>query len=257
MIPGRYRLECERRGEAAVAAWVPRIESLVSDDGTLRTAAVLMAIDMACGAAAGLAVLPDWTVTADTEVHFLAPVEEGPLRVDAECLRSGKKMSVAQATLVDEGAADKPVAIATANHGVMTPKFQPFFGSMAVGARRRFQVPASPEGESLETYFGLEAMADGGIRAPLGPKTCNPWGIFHGGLHGLLVDAAVRGADAGPLRSMSIRFLNPVREGDAIARVVARHDRGADSILRVEVRDAKNERTASVAHGVCDLRGQS
>lgn len=53
-------------------------------------------------------------------------------------------MSVSEARLFDEGNGDRLVAIATVNHGSMTPAFEPFLASMNVGASRPFSVPHHP-----------------------------------------------------------------------------------------------------------------
>ena len=103
-IPGRYGFYVERTGPAAVAGRIPREPSLTDRDGNLRTAAVLMGVDMTCGMAGGLGVLPNWTVTADADVHLVGACRVGPLRVDATNVRAGRSMSVVEARAVDEGA---------------------------------------------------------------------------------------------------------------------------------------------------------
>lgn len=246
-IPGRYHLVFERIGESKLKAWVPLIPSMRAEDGTMRAAALLMAVDMACGASAGLGVLPDTAITADSEVHFLSPVTRGPLRIESECLRAGRKMSVAEARLFDEGNGDALVAFASANHGVMTPSFEPPISLVEVGAQYAYPVPDHPEGESLECYFGLQ-VAGGQARAPMTERTCNPFGMFHGGLHGLIIESIARAEGVVTPLSVSIRFLNAVREGDAVARVVDRRERSGGELLRIEVRDSKNDRIASIAH---------
>ena len=253
-IPGRYGVEVERTGPRSVACRLPLQPSLRAADGSMRCAAILMGVDMACGMSAGLGVFPEWTLTADAEVHLLGPCMEGPLRVDARCIRAGRKMSVAEARLVDEGANDRLVAVATGNHGVMTPNFEPPIASMETGARQRFASPAVPETESLEETFGLRLDA-GVARIPLSDRSRNPWGILHGGLHGLLIDAVARAAKLEP-RHLVLRFMNPVREGDAVARVIERYDPAGPGtpavspggLARIEVVDSANDRVAVLAH---------
>ena len=246
-IPGRYGLVLTRTGESTVSGHVPALPSLFEASGAaLRPAALLMGIDMASGLSAGLAALPAWSVTADTDVHFLAPCRKGPLRIDASCIRAGRHMAIAQARLHDEGDDDRLVAVATANHGLLVPKFEPFLAGKGPGASHVFPVPEHPPEQSLEDYFGLR-VEGGAARLPLDERTTNPWGFLHGGLHGLLVDALVGAAGLPAPRSACLRFLNPVRNGAAEARIVERHERGDGALLRIEVRDTEVDRLALVA----------
>ena len=121
-IPGRYGVEIERT-DSGTSTFVPLRPDLAALDGSLRIAAVLMGIDMGAGITAGQAVLPGWTVTADIETHLVGRCTVGPLRVDARAIKPGRTMSVVECRVVDAGAADQLVALATANHGVLEPTF--------------------------------------------------------------------------------------------------------------------------------------
>ena len=246
-IPGRYGYSVERTGPVAAAGRVPLEPSLTDDSGNLRTAAVLMAIDMTCGMAGGLGVLPNWTVTADADVHFVGPCRVGPLRVDAVNVRAERTMSVAEVRAVDEGADDALVAIATANHGVLESSFEHRLATAAAGDVQRFARPDHPPGESIETYFGL-SVDDETVSIALDERTTNPWGIFHGGLHGLLVDTCARQAGLGSFVHVGMRFLNAVKEGPAVARLTDSVARDDQRILRIEVRDAASDRLAVIGH---------
>lgn len=246
-IPGRFGYRLERAGPVEVTGWIDPMPSTRAADGTLGTAALLMAADMTCTMAAGLGVLPRWTVTADADLWIVDDCRVGPLRAEAVCLRAGRTMSVSSARLVDEGDGDRLVALATANNGVLTPRFEHFMARSEIGDVKVFARPEFPEDETLEAYFGLRE-ANGEIVAPLGPRTTNPWGIFHGGLHGLLVEHAARAGGITAPRQLGLRFLNPVREGSAVARAVEVFDRDEDRVAKVEVRDTGNDRVAVVAH---------
>lgn len=246
-IPGRYGYTVERTGTAATAGRIPLSPSLVDDRGGLRTAAVLMGIDMTCGMAGGLGVLPNWTVTADADVHLVGACSIGPLRVDAVNVRAGRSMSVVEARAVDEGDGDALVALATANHGVLVSSFEHRLATASNGEVQRFARPDHDPDASLESYFGLESTADG-VAIALDERTTNPWGIFHGGLHGLLVDTCARRAGLGEVHHVSMRFLNAVREGPAVALATEVLPRGRNRIVRVEVRDRGTDRLAVIAH---------
>jgi len=248
-IPGRYGYWIERTGAQAVAGRIPMFPSLAAPDGTMRSAAVLMAIDMTCGMAAGIGVLPKWTVTADAEVHFFDPCRVGPLRVDAVGVRAGRTMSIVEARVVDEGADDALVALVTANHGVLDSAFDHFLADAEIGDTQQFARPEHLDDQSLEEYFGL--VVDGGtVCIPRDVRTINPWASLHGGLHGLLVDTAATLAGIDTVDDVVMRFLNPVRTGPAVATVVHDHARRDERVLRIEVRDGVDGRLALMAHVV-------
>ena len=131
-IPGRYGVTITHT-ETGTATRIPLRPDLAAEDGSLRLAAVLMGIDMGAGLAAGGAVLPKWTVTADIETRIVGRCVVGPLRVDSTPIKPGRTMSVVECRLVDEGADDALVALATANHGVLEPTFDDSLQHLEVG----------------------------------------------------------------------------------------------------------------------------
>lgn len=245
-IPGRYGYSIERVGPQAVAGRVPMAPDLLDESGALGHAAVLMAVDMTCTMAAGLGVLPDWTVTADVAINVVGSCTIGPLRVDADGLRAGRTMSVVQARVVDEGADDALVGLVTANNGVLASDFAHRIADAGPGDVHSFARPAIGDG-SIDAYFGLIAE-QGRYSLPIGTRTTNPWGILHGGLLGLLVDRVVRGAAISDVDDIVMRFLRPVRTGPAVASCVDDVTTAMRRVLRVEVTDGVSGRLAAIAH---------
>lgn len=243
-IPGRYGVEVERT-EFGTSTFVSLRPDLADADGRLRVAAVLMGIDMGAGLAAGQAVVPGWTVTADIEARLVGSCTVGPLRVDSRSIKPGRTMSVVESRVVDAGADDALVALATANHGVLEPTFDDEFRMMDVGARRDFAPPADP-GESLEAYFGIDLEADE-LQIDITERTRNPWGILHGGLTGLLVEQAARRAGVVEPCDFVTRYLRAVKEGPGVIRVAETVDRGEQRLVRVELIDAGTGTVAVVA----------
>ncbi|MEM9203783.1 MAG: hypothetical protein AAGC53_19245 [Actinomycetota bacterium] len=243
-IPGRYGIVITKT-EAGTATHIPLRPDLVAADGSLRLAAVLMGIDMGAGLAAGGAVLPKWTVTADIETRVLGRCMVGPLRVDSTAIKPGRTMSVVSARIVDEGNDDALVALATANHGVLEPTFDDALRHLDVGDVRVFAEPEQPT-DSLEDYFGLDVV-DGGLRLDITERTRNPWGILHGGLIGLLVEQEARRAGIAEPADLVVRYLRAVEHGPAIVRVVESADRDDTRLVRLEVLDAGRDRVAVVA----------
>jgi len=249
-IPGRYGISITRAGQVAVTTHVPLEPGLSGPDGALRPAVVLMAIDMACGMSAGLGVVPNWTVTADTEVRFVGRCVVGPLRVDARCIRPGRNQSLSTAMVYDEGAGDALVAIATANHGVLKPEWDTFMANTPIGSVHRFRRPGIVVGDTLEDSFGIDSIGhdrEAIVSAPLDDRTRNPWGIFHGGLTGLLVENAASAAGVHTPTDIVLRFMRPIRQGPVEARVVDVVRRERDSLVSVEVWDKSADRLAVIA----------
>lgn len=243
-IPGRYGIEIERT-DFGTSTSVPMRPDLADGDGSMRLAAVLMSIDMGAGLAAGQAVLPGWTVTADIETRVVGRCTVGPLRVDSRPIKPGRTMSVVESRVVDAGAEDALVALSTANHGVLEPTFDDSLNSMQVGDVRVFAPPADP-GPSLEAYFGVDLNAEE-LRIDIDERTRNPWGILHGGLTGLLMEQAARRAGVAEPTDLVVRYLRAVKEGPGVVRLVETVDRDDTRLVRLELVDAGADRVAVVA----------
>lgn len=243
-IPGRYGVTITRTAEGT-ATRIPLRPDLAAADGSLRLAAVLMGIDMGAGLAAGGAVLPMWTVTADIETRIVGPCTVGPLRVDSIPIKPGRTMSVVQSRLVDEGADDALVALSTANHGVLEPTFDDSLQHMDTGGVRVFAAPDDPGG-SLEEYFGIEAD-EAQVRVAITDRTRNPWGILHGGLTGLMMETAARAAGVAEPTDLVVRYLRAVHEGPAMTRVVEVVDRPGGRLVKIEMVDSGTGKLAATA----------
>ena len=243
-IPGRYGVTITKT-EAGTATRVPLRADLADDDGSLRLAAVLMGIDMGAGLAAGGAVLPKWTVTADIETRIVGACTVGPLRIDSTPIKPGRTMSVVESRIVDEGAGDALVALSTANHGVLEPTFDDSLQHMDTGGVRVFTPPDDP-GPSLEAYFGVRATGDQ-VEVEITERTRNPWGILHGGLTGLMMEQAARRAGVAAPTDLMMRYLRAVQTGPAIVRLIETVDRGETRLVRLHLVDAGTDRVAAMA----------
>ena len=243
-IPGRYGITITR-AESGTSARVPLRPDLAAEDGSLRLAAVLMGIDMGAGLAAGGAVLPKWSVTADIETRIVAACTVGPLRIDSTPIKSGRTMSVVQSRLVDEGNDDALVALSTANHGVLEPTFDDSLQHLDVGDVRVFAEPPVHD-DSLERYFGLR-RTDDGVAIDITERTRNPWGILHGGLTGMMIETTARRVGIDEPTDLVVRYLRAVREGPAATRVVEMVDRPAGRLVKIEMVDTGTGEVAATA----------
>ena len=78
--------------------------NLVNIRGALQGGLVATLIDIAAGRLASTVVGPDRDVTtADMNVHFLAPIIEGPARAEATIVRAGRRLIVTSVDVTDVG----------------------------------------------------------------------------------------------------------------------------------------------------------
>lgn len=87
--------------------------------GALQGGLVATLIDIAAGILAGRHVAADQDVTtADLNIHYLAPVVDGPARAEATVVRAGKRLIVTAVDLFDVGR-DRLAARATLSFAVL------------------------------------------------------------------------------------------------------------------------------------------
>lgn len=87
--------------------------------GALQGGLVATLIDIAAGRLAGNVVGPDQDVTtADMNVHYLAPIMQGPARAEATIVRAGRRLVVLSVDVTDKGR-DRLAARATLSFAVL------------------------------------------------------------------------------------------------------------------------------------------
>jgi uncharacterized protein (TIGR00369 family) len=92
---------------------------LVNVRGAIQGGLVATLIDIAAGRLAGSASGSGNNVTtADMNVHFLAPIIEGPARAEASIVRAGKRLVVTSVDVFDVGR-DRLAARATLTFAVL------------------------------------------------------------------------------------------------------------------------------------------
>ncbi|WP_286275863.1 PaaI family thioesterase [Mycobacterium antarcticum] len=96
--------------------------NLVNIRGALQGGLVATLIDIAAGRLASNVVGPDRDVTtADMNVHFLAPIIEGPARAEATIVRAGRRLIVTSVDVTDVGR-DRLACRATLSFAVLEPR---------------------------------------------------------------------------------------------------------------------------------------
>lgn len=95
-----YRMITET--DERVVMEMPNRPDLANVRGALQGGLVATLIDIAAGILAGRHVAENQDVTtADLNIHYLAPVVEGPARAEATIVRAGKRLIVTAVDLTD------------------------------------------------------------------------------------------------------------------------------------------------------------
>jgi len=205
----------------------------------------VVTIDSLGGFLCGLCVQPEWIVTTSMMATVADLSHRGPLRLHGRILRRGKNAVVAALEVVDEGAADRPVAAVTMTSAVLDP------GTMDLRFARPVAIPMSPpdpDAPPPEQFFCIEPGNGPVTRLELADRLRNPWGILHGGAVAMLADvAACRAVQAGdpepdPGRPVAaadtvLHYLRPVKVGPVEARCQVLGSTPGRAIVRVAIHD--------------------
>jgi uncharacterized protein (TIGR00369 family) len=179
-------------------------------DGSLRIGVLATLLDSVGGLVTGMAVLPDWVVTADLSVRTWAPIRGERVHGESRLLRRGRSTAIGEVVLHD-GDPSSPCGAGILTSGVLTPDF-PLpreIGEVMVPPHR----PEPPGGHvPLGEWLGFAARADGGELA-VRTKLLNPWGMVHGGVTAMLVELAVETATGRLVDDLHLRYLRPGRVG--------------------------------------------
>ncbi len=218
----------------------------------LGAGAMLAVTDAVGGLNGGLAVLPRWVVSTNQRLRVVRLEHVGPVRLRSRILRTGRHAVVAAVDVVDEGAHDALVASAV----VTSAALEPVNGAPKWERPARLNPPEPPPlPHRLRDELGMNrveggAHADGDVRVlmDLTDRVLNPWGIMHGGVIGLLVEAVAEEAvPGGALTDAVVHFLRPGRVGPVEARAVVLGARPDGTVLDVVTHDLGADRGMSVA----------
>ena len=245
-----FELAARRAADETMSTWIDLRPDLVDASGAALVAVIAYLVDSSVGMAAGFAALPQWVVTADIDLHLVARATTGPLRADSRVVRAGTRQVLADCTVHDEGSG-AVVATATANHSVLSPERAapmsvPPPGEIFRHRRAGEQGPSGPlSGEHgprpplLERYGVRPVPAVvGAAELDITGPARNPWGILHGSLFALVVEAAMASAQPqARIDDLIIRFVAPARIGPARAQAT----QVDGNLWRIDVRDAGND----------------
>jgi uncharacterized protein (TIGR00369 family) len=230
------------RGELGdvVIGRIPVADHTRGPGGGLRTGVLLTAIDAVGGLACGLASLPAWIVSTNLMLRVGRLEHVGPLRLEAELLRMGKAAGVAAVTVVDEGAADHPVAHGILTTAVLTPAHGPPRLSRPVWLGGPSPAPLDIP---IEALFGIENGSGPRTTLRVTDDVRNRWGILHGGAVAVLADVAATRTTGGQgvAADTVLHYLRPVRTGPVEARCTMAGRRTDATVVTVSMHDIGNK----------------
>jgi acyl-coenzyme A thioesterase PaaI-like protein len=225
----------EMRGSGRVTPemWVPGTEAV-------RMSILATWADIAAGYIAVGLFDPGVPVTLDLDVHLHHPaVGVDEVTMVARVQKSGRSVSVLSIEILGDGS---DVGFA---HATFMASPNPALQMPTVVSDEWLVHSHAP---SLEVPFaeraGCVRLAPGLASIPMRPDGLNASGTLNGGLLALVVEEAVLSAGpGGTLASLSMRYVQPVRVGPAVARADVR-----DGLASVVVRDeGRDDRMAVIA----------
>jgi acyl-coenzyme A thioesterase PaaI-like protein len=225
----------EMRGSGHVVEqmWVPGTKAL-------RTSILAAWADMVAGYIAIGLFEPGVPVTLDLDVHLHRPaIGIDEVGMVARVQKAGRSVSVLSIDMFGDGAAfgfGHATFMAAPNPSLRMPTVVRDEGLLHVHPSR-LEVPFAERA-------GCERVAPGLASIPLRPDGLNASGTLNGGLLALAVEEAALSVEPGAtLASLSMRYVQPVRVGPAVARANV-----ADGLASVVVRDAgRDDRLAVIA----------
>jgi acyl-coenzyme A thioesterase PaaI-like protein len=227
-----------RTSDRTASAWIRIRPDLVDESGALVAAVVAYMVDATAGVVCGMAAVPSWVVTCDLQFRTLALPRKGPCRADAQVRRPGRRQSLGEVVVVDQGDSDSCIAVGTVNHLVITKEDSldvPV--DMPVGVLYERATPSDkPPNQSLRDLLGLERPSRGVCTVPISGIAVNPLGFLHGSLIAQLFDEVTRDLTGHGLNDCIIRFVGPVNDVEAMASANGLAGFNG-SVIQVEVSD--------------------
>lgn len=209
------RFETQRRTPQHVRGFAPSQPGVCAPDGSVRTSAVTMMVDVAGAAVAILAASPDWCATADLSYWTVEALRTGPMVCDARLVRAGTGVVVVEADVYDAQGHDDDLdahpdlaahpAVRLAGHARMTFSRIPARASASAARVDRSGAPTPRQGiHRPESRFDAPLFDAVGLQvvdAAAGVLECdrsdyirNSFGTINGGVIGVIAEAAAEQA---------------------------------------------------------------
>jgi acyl-coenzyme A thioesterase PaaI-like protein len=242
-------------------------DALRTPSGEVSLGLVVTLVDVGASDPALATCRPDWTATHDLSLYGAGWITEGPIVVDSQLVRVGKKMMIVESTVydghgiddleslrdaIDSGTGSESSAVSLAGSGLVT--FVRLPGSAASGVdtydpaswvgKVRHRQPDGPPVGTMYERMGLTVLdAAGGVaELALTPYVSNSIGTINGGAQAVLIEAAAEAMRPGLVaRDVQIHYLTQVKAGPARTIGTVLRDGPDHSVVRVAMVDAGND----------------
>ncbi|OAA22277.1 uncharacterized protein UG55_105135 [Frankia sp. EI5c] len=246
----------------------PLTDAVRAPSGSVSPGMILTIFDVGASHPTMIAARPDWTATQDISLHGAGPITEGPIVVDSQLVRAGKKIVISSATVYDghgsddieklqwlidqAGPPEVPAGLTRAGAGLITFARIPRAAAAGmddydpgrwIGEIRR--TTAGPlVGGTLYDRLGLRPLDPGAGRFDLDrtPYVTNSIGTILGGALAVMIEAAAEALRPGMAAAdLQIHFLSQVRSGPARTSGAVLRDAGDHAVVKVQVVDAGHD----------------
>ncbi|OHV38961.1 hypothetical protein CC117_02590 [Parafrankia colletiae] len=246
----------------------PLTDAVRSPGGSVSPGMILTIFDVGASHPTMITCRPDWTATQDISLHGADPITEGPIVVDNQLVRVGKKVAIASAAVYDghgvddieklqwlidqAGPSAAPAGLTRAGAGLISFARLPRAAAAGmddydpgkwIGQVRHTGVPEPVEG-SLHERLGLRLLEPriGQFDLDLTPSVTNSIGTIFGGALAVMIEAAAEAMRPGlAATDLQIHFLSQVRTGPARTTGTVLRDAGDHSVVTVQVTDAGHD----------------
>lgn len=237
------------------------IDNLRSPAGPVSLGVLMTVVDFVTSDPALVACSSDWTATQDLSLHGADWLTEGPIVVDSNLVRVGKKTIIVSADVYDGhgitdihelmAAIDSGSGLTLAARSLVTFARIPrsaatdadaYTPGKWVGTVR--ERPAEPVEGTIYSRLGMHVVdaAAGVLELELSPFVANQIGTIMGGAQALLVEAAANAMRPGMVATdMQMHYLSQVRSGPARSYGTVIRDASDHTVLSIRLVDAGAE----------------
>ncbi|WP_035953990.1 hypothetical protein [Parafrankia sp. EUN1f] len=244
---------------------VPVSDAVRSPGGSVSAGMVLTVFDVGASHPAIIASRPDWTATQDISLHGAEPITEGPIVLDNQLVRVGKKVVIASTAVYDghglddvdkltrlidqAGPSEAPTGLTRAGSGLITfaripraaaPGMDDYDPGQWIGQVHR-PAAGTPVESSLYERMGLKLVdaRTGQFDLERTPFVTNSIGTILGGALAVMVEAAAEVLRPGLVATdLQIHYLSQVRTGPARTAGTVLRDAADHAVVTVRVTDA-------------------
>lgn len=246
----------------------PLTDRVRSPWGCASVGMLMTLVDVGASSPALIACRPDWTVTQDLGIHGAGWLTDGPIVVDNQLVRVGKKVIVVAADIYDgqglddfdqlQAAIDKAKVSEVGGGPVLAAKSLLTFVRIPRTATRgvddydpsgwigqiQHRATRTPAAGTMYERMGLKLFdaPSGVLELAHTPYVANSIGTINGGAQAVLIEAAAEAMRPGLVAiDMQLHFLSQLRAGPARTSGAVLRDAADHSVVTIEVVDAGDD----------------